>query len=83
MNLKKDYKGTRAILDDTKSLLEQTEFVLTNTQQSLVEEALLQRAYKQIEEQLNTVRNELIATLSKTVNNIGGLYLKLYRRLNL
>jgi kinesin family member 11 len=83
MNLKKDHEGTRAILDDTKSLLEQTEFVLANTRQSLAEEALLRKAHERTEEQLNAVGNELITTLGKTVDDVGGLHSKLRRRSDL
>lgn len=83
MNLKKDHEGTKAILDETKSLVEQTEFVLVNTRQSLAEEALLRQAHERTEGRLNAVGNELITTLGKTVDDVGGLHSKLRRRSDL
>src|SRR5277367_1566936 len=83
MNLKKDHEGTRATLDETKGLLDQTEFVLANTRQSLAEEALLRKAHERTEEQLNAVGNELISTLGKTVVDVGGLHSKLRRKSDL
>lgn len=83
MTLKKDHEGTRATLDETKSVLDQTEFVLANTRQSLAEESLLRKAHEQTEEQLNAVGTELISTLTKTVDDVGGLHSKLRRRSDL
>jgi kinesin family member 11 len=83
MSLKKDHEGTKVTLDETKSLLEQTEFVLANTRQSLDEEALLRRAHEQTEEQLSAVGNELISTLDKTISDVRGLHSKLRRKSDL
>lgn len=83
MNLKKDHEGTRATLDETKGLLEQTEFVLATTRQGLAEETLLRKAHEQTEAQLNAVGNQLLATLDKTVTDVGGLHSKLRRRSDL
>jgi kinesin family protein 11 len=83
MNLKKDHEGTRATLDETKTVLEQTEFVLSTTRQSLAEEALLRKAHEHTEEQLTAVGSELITTLSQTVGDVEGLHSKLRRRSDL
>ena len=83
MNLKKDHEGTRATLDETKTVLEQTEFVLSDTRQRLAEEALLRKAHERTEEQLNAVGSELITTLGKTVGDVSGLHSKLRRRSDL
>jgi kinesin family protein 11 len=83
MNVKKDHEMTRTTLDETKSVLDQTEFVLANTRQSLAEESLLRHAHEQTEEQLNAVGTELISTLSKTVEDVGGLHSKLRRKSDL
>ncbi|RDL31163.1 Kinesin-domain-containing protein [Venustampulla echinocandica] len=83
MTLKKDNEGTKAVLDETKGLLEQTEFVLSNTRQSLADETVLRKAHEQTEEQLNLVGKELIATLGKTVQDVGGLHDKNRRKSDL
>ncbi|KAI9833904.1 MAG: hypothetical protein M1819_003413 [Sarea resinae] len=82
-NLKKDNEGTKAVLGETKGLLEKTEFVLANTRQNLAEEAMLRRAHESTEEELNTIGSELISTLGKTVTDVGGLQAKLRRRSDL
>ncbi|EHL01884.1 putative Kinesin-like protein bimC [Glarea lozoyensis 74030] len=83
MNLKKENEGTRITLDETKSVLEQTEFVLNNTRQSLVEETLLRKAHQETEEKLSAVGSELISTLGKTVVDVGGLHDKNRRKSDL
>ena len=83
MTLKKDHEGTKTILDDTKTVLEQTEFVLANTRQTLAEETLLRKAHQETEEQLKVVGSELITTLSKTVDDVGGLHAKNKRKSDL
>lgn len=83
MTLKKDNDGTKVVLDETKTVLEQTEFVLANTRQTLAEEKVLRKAHQETEEQLSTVGTELISTLSKTVNDVGGLHEKNRRKSDL
>ena len=83
MNLKKDNEATKLILDDTKGVLEQTEFVLTNTRQSLAEESYLRKAHQQTEEKLSVVGTELISTLGKTIHDVSGLHDKNRRKSDL
>ena len=83
MVLRKDNESTRAVLDETKDILEQTEFVLTNTRQSLDEETMLRKAHQETEEQLNFVGTELISTLGKAVKDVGGLHDKNRRKSDL
>ena len=83
MTLKKDNDGTKAVLDETKGVLDQTEFVLANTRQTLAEEKMLRKAHQETEEQLSTVGTELISTLTKTVNDVGGLHEKNRRKSDL
>lgn len=80
MTLKKENEGTRAVLDQTKSILEQTEFVLAKTRQNLAEESLLRKAHQKTEEKLSMVGNELISTLGRTVQDVGGLHAKNKRK---
>lgn len=83
MTLKKDNENTRVILDETKDVLEQTEFVLATTRQSLDEETMLRKAHQETEEQLSTVGTELLSTLGKVVNDVGGLHDKNRRKSDL
>ncbi|KAL8894028.1 MAG: hypothetical protein Q9192_004694, partial [Flavoplaca navasiana] len=78
--LKKDSEVARQILDDTKGVLEKTEFVLADTRQNLAEETVLRKAHQSTEEQLNNVGGELISTLEKTVKDVGGLHSKIRRK---
>ena len=81
--LKKDNEGTRLLLDATKGILEKTEIVLADTKQNLAEETTLRRAHQTTEEQLSNVGGELIATLKKTVSDVGGLHSKIGRKSDL
>ncbi|KAL8719974.1 MAG: hypothetical protein Q9225_003090 [Loekoesia sp. 1 TL-2023] len=81
--LKKDSDATRQALDDTKGVLEKTEVVLADTRQNLAEESALRKAHQATEEQLNNVGGELIATLEKSVNDVGGLHSKIRRKADL
>jgi kinesin family protein 11 len=83
VNLKKENEGTKIALDETKGVLDQTEFVLKNTRQNLAEEIVLRKAHQETEEKLNAVGNELISTLGKTVNDVGGLHDKNRRKSDL
>ncbi len=78
--LKKDSEVMRQFLDDTKGVLEKTEFVLADTRQNLAEETILRKAHQSTEEQLNNVGGELISTLEKTVNDVGALHSKIRRK---
>ena len=81
--LKKDNDGTKQLLDDTKDVLEKTEIVLASTRQNLAEETILRKAHQATEEQLNNVGGELISTLERTVEDIGGLHSKIKRKVDL
>ena len=81
--LKRDSDNTRQVLDDTKGVLEKTEIVLGNNRQNLAEETTLRRAHQNTEEQLNNIGGELIATLEKTVADVGGLHSKIRRKVDL
>ncbi|KAI9745029.1 MAG: kinesin motor protein cin8 [Claussenomyces sp. TS43310] len=83
LTLKKEYEGTLATLDETKSVLEQTDLVLANTRQSLAEEAMLRKAHQQTEERLNEVGTELISTLTQAVGDVDGLHSKIQRKSDL
>lgn len=83
MNLKREHESTRATLDDTKTVLEQAEFVIAETRQSLAEEAMLRKAHEHTEGELVEVGTELISTLDRTVSDVGGLYSKIRRKSNL
>ena len=81
--LKKDNEITKQLLDDTKSVLEKTEIVLADTKQNLAEETVLRHAHQATEEQLSNVGGELVATLEKTVSDVGGLHSKMRRKADL
>ena len=81
--LKKDNDGTKQLLDDTKDILEKTEIVLASTRQNLAEETILRKAHQATEEQLYNVGGELISTLERTVDDIGGLHSKIKRKADL
>lgn len=81
--LKKDSEGTRLLFEETKGVLEKTELVLADTKQNLAEETTLRKAHQTTEEQLNNVGGELIATLEKTVSDVGGLHSKIRRKSDL
>lgn len=83
MILKKDNEATRIALDETKGILDQTEFVLATTRQSLADETMLRNAHQQTEEKLSVVGSELLSTLSKTVHDVGGLHDKNRRKSDL
>lgn len=79
-SLRKDNDIARQTLDDTKGVLEKTEFVLQNTRQNLTEETLLRKAHQSTEEKLNNVGGELVSTLEKAVTDVGGLQSKIHRK---
>lgn len=83
MTLKKDHEATNMVLDETKSILDQTDFVLANTRQSLAEEEMLRKAHEETEAKLSLVGSELISTLGKTVRDVGGMHDKSRRKSDL
>lgn len=83
MGLKKEHEVTKAQLDDTKEVLDQTELVLAATRKTLAEETHIRKAHQQTEEKLVAVGGELITTLKKTVEDVGGLYAKNKRKSDL
>lgn len=83
MGLKKDHESTRAQLDDTKGLLEQTEMVLCTTRTSLAEETQMRKAHELTEGKLTEIGGELINKLHKTVHDVGSLHAKNKRKSDL
>lgn len=83
MGLKKEHEGTRAQLDETKEVLDQTDLVLAATRKNLAEEAHLRRAHQETEEKLTAVGGELLSTLHRTVQDVGGLHAKNKRKSDL
>jgi kinesin family protein 11 len=83
MGLKKDHEGTKAQLDETKDVLDQTELVLAATRKMLAEETHIRKAHQQTEEKLSALGGELLTTLKKTVEDVGGLYAKNKRKSDL
>ncbi|APA07429.1 hypothetical protein SS1G_12975 [Sclerotinia sclerotiorum 1980 UF-70] len=80
MTMKKKAEAAESVLDETKGVLEQTESVLENTRRSLEEESVLRKAHQHTEEQLSVVGSELLSTLGRTVNDVGGLHDKNRRK---
>ena len=81
--LKKDQEGTKQILQDTKGLLEKTDIVLADTRQNLAEETILRKAHQSTEAQLQSVGEELLSALGRTVSDTGGLHAKISRKSDL
>lgn len=82
-SLKKDNEYNKQILDDTKNLLEKTEFVLENTRHNLAEESALRKSHQFTEEKLTAIGGQLITTLEKTLADNGSLYSKIHRKSDL
>lgn len=78
-SLKKENDGTKLVLDNTKALLEKTESVLAMTRAELAEETTLREAHQMTEEELNIVGSQLLTTIGRTVEDVGGLHSKLDR----
>lgn len=83
MGLKKDHEGTKSRLDETQGILDQTEIVLSATRKTLAEETHLRKAHQETEGKLAAIGDELISTLSKTVNDVSGLHAKNKRKSDL
>ncbi|KAK0630196.1 P-loop containing nucleoside triphosphate hydrolase protein [Bombardia bombarda] len=81
--LKKEQEGTRAQLDETKDLLDQTDLLLAATRKALSEETHIRKAHQSTEEQLSAIGDELLTTLRKTVDDVDGLHAKHRRRSDL
>ncbi len=80
---KKDNDTMRLMLDETKSVLAKTEIVLASTRLNLAEETFLRKAHQQTEKELNNIGGQLISTLGKTVDDVGGLRAKIQRKSDL
>ncbi|KAK7739905.1 Kinesin-related motor protein [Cytospora paraplurivora] len=83
MGLKKEHEGTKAQLDETHGILNQTELVLEATRKTLAEETQIRKAHQKTEQKLTAVGGELITTLKKTVVDVGGLHAKNKRKSDL
>lgn len=83
MGLKKEHEGTRAELEETHGVLDQTELVLEATRLTLAEETHIRKAHQKTEEELTTLGGELLTTLKKTVDDVGGLRAKNKRKSDL
>ncbi|UNI23425.1 Kinesin- motor protein [Purpureocillium takamizusanense] len=83
MGLKKDHEGTKAQLNDTNGVLEQTEIILSATRKTLAEETRRRKAHQETEGKLTEIGGELISKLNKTVNDVGGLHAKNRRKSDL
>ncbi|KAK3393839.1 putative kinesin-related protein bimC [Podospora didyma] len=83
MGLKKEHEGTRAQLDETQEVLDQTELVLAATRKTLAEETHIRKAHQATEQKLAALGGELLTTLKRTVDDVGGLYAKNKRKSDL
>ncbi|ORY54857.1 P-loop containing nucleoside triphosphate hydrolase protein, partial [Pseudomassariella vexata] len=83
MGLKKDHEITKSQFDEAKEVLDQTELVLEATRKTLAEETHIRKAHEQTEEQMRSIGGELISTLQKTVDHVGGLHAKNKRKSDL
>ncbi|KAG6029362.1 hypothetical protein E4U41_000376 [Claviceps citrina] len=83
MGLKKDHEWTKAQLEETKGVLDQTDIVLSATRRTLAEETLLRKAHEQTEEKLSEIGGQLINKLHKTVHDVTGLRAKNKRKSDL
>lgn len=81
--LKKDNEAVKVMLDESKTLLEKTEILLSNTKRNLAEETYLRKAHQKAEDQLATMGKGLLSTLKTTTGDIDGLHLKLRRKSDL
>ncbi|KAJ2903104.1 kinesin motor domain-containing protein [Zalerion maritima] len=83
MGVRKEADSTKAHLDQTLGVLDQTELVLAATKKCLREETHIRKAHEETEGKLVEMGGELISTLHKTVNDIGGLHAKNKRKSDL
>ena len=82
-SIKKDNDGLKATVEDGKTLLQQTETVLSLTQKNLMEESTMRKAHESTEKELQTVGKELQARLESSTSDIDKLHLKLKRKSDL
>lgn len=83
MGLKKEHEGTRVQLGETQEVLDQTELVLAATRKSLTEETHIRKAHQTTEARLASIGDELLSTLERTVQDVGGLHAKNSRKSDL
>ncbi|KAK6070419.1 kinesin related protein 2 [Seiridium cupressi] len=83
MGLKKDHEVTRAQLDDTQGVLDQTELVLEATRKTLSEETHIRKAHEKTEQEMHAIGDQLISKLQETVGHVGGLRAKNKRKSDL
>ncbi|KAL6876735.1 P-loop containing nucleoside triphosphate hydrolase protein [Trichoderma novae-zelandiae] len=83
MGMKKDHEATKAQLDETKGVLDQTDIILAATRKTLAEETELRKAHEETEEKLTQIGSVLIDKLQKTVKDVNGLHAKNKRKSDL
>lgn len=83
MGMKKDHEATKAQLDDTQGVLDQTDIILAATRKTLAEETELRKAHEETEEKLTEIGSVLIDKLQKTVKDVNGLHAKNKRKSDL
>ncbi|KAK1247634.1 hypothetical protein MKX07_000522 [Trichoderma sp. CBMAI-0711] len=83
MGMKKDHEATKAQLDETQGLLDQTDIVLAATRKTLEEETERRKAHEETEEKLTEIGSVLIDKLQKTVKDVNGLHAKNKRKSDL
>ncbi|KAL7811276.1 P-loop containing nucleoside triphosphate hydrolase protein [Trichoderma aethiopicum] len=83
MGMKKDHEATKAQLDETQGVLDQTDIILAATRKTLEEETERRKAHEQTEEKLTEIGSVLIDKLQKTVQDVNGLHAKNKRKSDL
>ncbi|KAL7908621.1 kinesin domain-containing protein [Trichoderma velutinum] len=83
MGMKKESEATKAQLEDTQGVLDQTDIILSATRQTLAEETELRKAHEETEEKLTEIGSVLIDKLQKTVKDVNGLHAKNKRKSDL
>ncbi|KAL6837476.1 kinesin domain-containing protein [Trichoderma camerunense] len=83
MGMKKENEATKAQLEDTQGVLDQTDIILSATRQTLAEETELRKAHEETEEKLTEIGSVLIDKLQKTVKDVNGLHAKNKRKSDL
>ncbi|KAL7939478.1 P-loop containing nucleoside triphosphate hydrolase protein [Trichoderma chlorosporum] len=80
MGMKKENEATKAQLEDTQGVLDQTDIILAATRKTLAEETELRKAHEETEEKLKEIGSELINKLQRTVKDVNGLHAKNKRK---
>ncbi|PTB68212.1 kinesin-like protein [Trichoderma citrinoviride] len=83
MGMKKDHEATKAQLDETQGVLDQTDIILAATRKTLAEETERRKAHEETEEKLTEIGSVLIDKLQKTVKDVNGLHAKNKRKSDL